>query len=288
MSNTVLIVIAFNLALLLLASWGFFLYVVRGLKRENRHKSAALDRSLKGFAELKVMLEKLQFSVEASASAQASVVATMGAEAGTPPLGAGQGGGTGVNVAEVQHYREQVQELSSRLAQRDLGFEQLEAEKRDLKLQVKANQMAADQLKRVQQENAKLRATLADYIAKNKASDALVKELERKLAEVQSMADETRRKLEEVRKQPPFEMDNVQLEELKDTLQRALREKQFIEEQYLELLDKVEESEEIARELQKARQECEQLEQSYMQLIQQFEGGGDDAEDDFKLEEIDE
>ena len=123
-------------------------------------------------------------------------------------------------------------------------------------------------------ENTKLKSTLDNYILKNKNSDRLIQNLQAKLSEVQAMLDNTKKSIESFAEQPDINLDDAELVDLQETLSRALREKQFIEEQYLELLDKVEETTDVADQLQRSQNECAMLEQSYLTLMTELEKRG--------------
>ncbi|MGH1372138.1 MAG: hypothetical protein ACRBBW_08900 [Cellvibrionaceae bacterium] len=123
-------------------------------------------------------------------------------------------------------------------------------------------------------ENTKLKSTLDNYILKNKNSERLITNLQDKLAEVQGMLDSTKQSIESFSDQPEINIDDAELVDLQETLSRALREKQFIEEQYLELLDKVEQTSEVADQLQRSQNECAMLEQSYLTLMTELEKRG--------------
>lgn len=123
-------------------------------------------------------------------------------------------------------------------------------------------------------ENTKLKSTLDNYILKNKNSDRLIQNLQAKLSEVQGMLDNTKKSIESFAEQPDINLDDAELVDLQETLSRALREKQFIEEQYLELLDKVEETTDVADQLQRSQNECAMLEQSYLTLMSELEKRG--------------
>ncbi len=123
-------------------------------------------------------------------------------------------------------------------------------------------------------ENTTLKSTLDNYILKNKNSERLITNLQDKLAEMQGMLDNTKQSIESFSDQPEINVDDAELADLQETLSRALREKQFIEEQYLELLDKVEETSEVADQLQRSQNECAMLEQSYLTLMTELEKHG--------------
>jgi len=120
-------------------------------------------------------------------------------------------------------------------------------------------------------ENSKIKSTLDNYILKNKNSERLIVNLQDKLAEAQGMLEKTRESIENFAKPSDINMDDAKLEDLKDNLSRALREKQFIEEQYLALLNKVEEAGNVTEQLQRTQNECAMLEQSYLTLMTELE-----------------
>jgi len=120
-------------------------------------------------------------------------------------------------------------------------------------------------------ENSKIKSTLDNYILKNKNSERLIVNLQDKLAEAQGMLEKTRESIENFAKPSDINMDDAKLEDLKDNLSCALREKQFIEEQYLALLNKVEEAGNVTEQLQRTQNECAMLEQSYLALMTELE-----------------
>lgn len=205
-------------------------------------------------------------------------------------------------LEEAKHFPRRIKSLED--LQRKLREENKQSEDK-----MNEQALTIKKLRYAKAENSKMKKTLDEYIAKNKKSEVLIHGLREKLASVQAMAEETKQSMENFKNQPAINVDDCDLQELQDTLDRALREKQFIEDQYLELLDKVDESTEVADQLQRTQNECAMLEQSYLTLVKELESSADesgdtdvqeepvkeeasadeddsDMDDNFKLEEI--
>ncbi len=150
----------------------------------------------------------------------------------------------------------------------------LRGSNKQLMEKLEESRLKVKSLNHAKAENTQLKSTLDNYILKNKNSERLITNLQDKLAEVQGMLDSTKQSIESFSDQPDINLDDAELVDLQETLSRALREKQFIEEQYLELLDKVEETSEVADQLQRSQNECAMLEQSYLTLMSELEKRG--------------
>ncbi len=122
-------------------------------------------------------------------------------------------------------------------------------------------------LKRYRDEHRLLTERMAEYIDKTKKSDHLIKKLQSKLIATQTAAEEAQRALQ--RLQIPNADDDG--ESLQAALERAEREREFLEQQYLELLKQLEEAEGVSEELQRSQAECAQLEQAYMALVEEIQ-----------------
>ncbi|MAZ87642.1 MAG: hypothetical protein CL693_08350 [Cellvibrionaceae bacterium] len=167
-------------------------------------------------------------------------------------------------LENTQHFPQRISSLEDLQRKLRGSNKQLMEKLEESRLKVKA-------LNHAKSENTKLKSTLDNYIEKSKNGERLINNLQDKLSEVQGMLDETRATIDKFSEQPAINMEEAEVAEIKDALSRALREKQFIEEQYLELLDKVEEAGDVTEQLQRSQNECAMLEQSYLTLMSEIE-----------------
>ena len=166
------------------------------------------------------------------------------------------------------------------------GLEETQGKLRDSNKQLteklEESRLKVKSLNFAKSENSKIKSTLDNYILKNKNSERLIDNLQDKLAEAQGMLEKTRESIESFAKPLDVNVDDANLDDLKENLSRALEEKQSIEEQYLALLTKVEEAGNVTEQLQRTQNECAMLEQSYLALMTELEsrdGTGDDNSD---------
>jgi|GEM_PF-2799909 len=166
------------------------------------------------------------------------------------------------------------------------GLEETQGKLRDSNKQLteklEESRLKVKSLNFAKSENSKIKSTLDNYILKNKNSERLIVNLQDKLAEAQGMLEKTRESIESFAKPLDVNVDDANLDDLKENLSRALQEKQSIEEQYLALLTKVEEAGNVTEQLQRTQNECAMLEQSYLALMTELEsrdGTGDDNSD---------
>jgi hypothetical protein len=341
MSLNLAIALLFNTVLILLVSWGFFLYALRQHGKNNQRLESQVRALQKKLKQSRTELEQERQIPAPQSSDQAIAGFARGLQATASTLNtiegvARQQSGSLDCIEQASaalkpddHSRELMVQLSTLKAQfaeseqliarmktqasnnrhqlkvleeklerqsdqsrRIKGLEDQERRlRREIKLLTQGAEERDEKLRRMgrtQKENTQLRAKISEYFAKNKRSEELVKELQQRLNAAQRTAEETRQALEQLQTQPPINPSDFELGELKEALERTLREKQFIEEQYLELLDQVETADDVAEQLQRSQKECAMLEQSYLQLIEELEKD-DEAQgsnEDFKLEEI--
>ncbi len=174
-------------------------------------------------------------------------------------------------LSVLEEKLENTQHFPQRISSLEELQRKLRGSNKQLMEKLEESRLKVKSLNHAKSENTKLKSTLDNYIEKSKNGERLISNLQDKLSEVQGMLDETRATIDKFSEQPAINMDEAEVAEIKDALSRALREKQFIEEQYLELLDKVEEAGDVTEQLQRSQNECAMLEQSYLTLMSEIE-----------------
>jgi len=174
-------------------------------------------------------------------------------------------------LSVLEEKLENTQHFPQRISSLEELQRKLRGSNKQLMEKLEESRLKVKSLNHAKSENTKLKSTLDNYIEKSKNGQRLISNLQDKLSEVQGMLDETRATIDKFSEQPAINMDEAEVAEIKDALSRALREKQFIEEQYLELLDKVEEAGDVTEQLQRSQNECAMLEQSYLTLMSEIE-----------------
>jgi len=139
-----------------------------------------------------------------------------------------------------------------------------------------------ENLKRYRAEHRAMANSVKEYIEQNKKNTVLISRLQAKLVAAQDAAEEARQALEYFQN-----IDTSSEAGLKEALERAERERQCIEDQYMELLKQLEDAEKVSQELERSQKECQQLERAYLDLVKEIESKDDDLSDNSISDEDD-
>ncbi len=325
LNATVATVIAVNLLILLVVSWGVLAFFIGSLNKDKSRLSRLLEQAIKNYKELKALLEKDQIAnripekgddalggfiddmektsatldqLQQSRSEQleslekiedvanaldedeqvralkcelASLKAKIVHSEDVMVTMKTQATANRHRLSVLEEKLENTQHFPQRIASLEELQRKLRGSNKQLMEKLEESRLKVKTLNHAKSENTKLKTTLDNYVEKSKNSERLINNLQDKLSEVQGMLDETRATIDKFSEQPAINMEEAEVAEIKDALSRALREKQFIEEQYLELLDKVEEAGDVTEQLQRSQNECAMLEQSYLTLMSEIE-----------------
>ena len=291
MPANIAVAVIFNLVLLLVLSWVFFILIfVKYRPKVKQNNSASGKRDRDGKKNKDALTELKQNNVQQKKSIQRIGSVLDGLDQDNELVTELQ---TEVEILESQledslklinrqtdinqdYQSANIEDNDQTFTVNALKFKVTNLRNDNDELQEKLTQAKRHntRLKRYRDEHRLLANKMSEYIDSAKKSDHLIKKLQSKLIATQSAAEEAQRALERLQI-PNKDADE---DELKAALDRAEREKDFLEQQYMELLKQLEEAEEVSEELQRSQAECAQLEQAYMALVDEINEAENDSQ----------
>lgn len=265
MSSNIIIAIAINIGLLLLASWLFGAYLINKLARE-----------------------KQSLQEQLAANEDGSFTAFIPSENPTedyneePFL-------SDINISspEVTDLQQQLTLLTQENQQQEQTITKLESEKSLLKGQSariasleKTERRMRDENKELTNDNERLKRTIAALATASNEQLETIKKLHAEIERAAALEQYQRDQINDLEARLNSEKDGTndlekvaamekELDQLQDTLKRTLIEKEFIEEHMVELDDSLEKAKATEEALERARKEIETLEQFFPEFQSQ-------------------
>lgn len=277
MSSSLSLALIINLSALLILSWILFLVIIHRLQKQKAELGSSATQAHDD------ELTELQEQNDAQLESANRVYSTINAMDDDDEL-------VSDLMREVAHLQNELEKTSLMLSNRRTSWHPFKKNQEEpdpsrntiSSLRFKLNNARAENnkmrsemdrlerqnksLKRYRNEHRILKERVNQFLHQTEKNDRLINQLRSKLKATQTAAQEAQQALMRLKQEPTGNTD----QELKEALDRAERERQFLEEQYMELLKQLEEAENISDELERSQSECKQLEQAYNALLDEM------------------
>ncbi len=165
-------------------------------------------------------------------------------------------------MRQTQHSNQLISQLKSDFDNSQQQLKKLSGKLAEKGPDVKKVRQLLDRHKRLKAHNAQLQQQLVKLQAGSEAQQLLIEELQAKKPHETTLEATTNSQNDDFLPRPPdLVIQQDEFDELKTSLARTVKEKEFIERHYLELVESLPEAEEIKQELERTRKELAMLEQ---------------------------